>query len=158
MKVIDSAGWVAELNDSIRYQKVFGFQTERAETDVFYSLNQTSGVLFIRSNPNIYVFGVARMPVERDRVAANHQVADPSLVQRYEEIFEVGVEYHNATGGTLLGSPPAQPIALHKVVYASKPNRSAALRGWSFLLPSATAHFLPWFAPILPFRHLPGVE
>ena len=68
------------MNDSIRYQKVIGCQAERAETKVFYSLNQTSGVLFIQSNPNIYIFRVARMPVKSDRVATYHQIADPSLV------------------------------------------------------------------------------
>jgi hypothetical protein len=41
------------LNDSIRDQKVIGCQAERAETEVFYGLNQTSGVLFIQSNPNV---------------------------------------------------------------------------------------------------------
>ena len=65
-------------------------------------MNQTSGVLFMQSYPNVYVFRVARMSVERDRVATDHEIADPSLVQRCEKIFEVGAEYHNATDGTLV--------------------------------------------------------
>lgn len=73
---VDTAGRIAELYYLILHQKVFVLQTQRSETELLYGPDQAFGVLFIQTNPHVYIFGVARMTVERrDRVAANHQIA-----------------------------------------------------------------------------------
>ena len=77
---IDAVGWQSKLNQVVRIFKVFGLQTERSKTKLSECFEQLIDILNRGVYPNIQIFGITRMTVKCDRIAADDEISDVIFV------------------------------------------------------------------------------
>jgi hypothetical protein len=77
---IDPAGRITKLDDLAGFEKIFFRLSKLAETELLQGFQNALRIFGAVGDPDVYVLGVARMPVKRYGIAADHQVSDAVIV------------------------------------------------------------------------------
>ncbi|MCB0231127.1 MAG: hypothetical protein KDH90_18760 [Anaerolineae bacterium] len=77
---INAVGRITQLNDLVSDQKVIRSKAERSKTELVECCYRLECVSLVQPQPDVEIFGVPWMTMERDRVAAHHEVAHVIIV------------------------------------------------------------------------------
>ena len=66
---IDSSGGIAQLNDLVRYHKIGCFQIKGTKSELIECFDHPGGIFSCHLHPNIHIFSIAWIPMQRDGIA-----------------------------------------------------------------------------------------
>ncbi len=89
---VDAARWLSELDHRVR-REVARAEPERTEAEVAPRGQEAGEVLRTRPDPEVDVAGVARVPVRRQRMAADDEGVNAPCVEQLGKLFEVAVQH-----------------------------------------------------------------